>query len=467
MVNLTEGEFLKCKEREKNFSLISTFRGDDLTPINIYKGLEGENKFIFESGSRNEHFGRYSFIGEKAKYLLVGNELNQMEKLRQELSTGFLEKTNPFPFKGGAIGYLAYDITEKYEERLCFKNKDTVETENYRFSFYDEYICYDAFTHRISFITNIDKEEKRGYDEILKVQRESFKNIKKRISKNILDIDDDFEKKELIEVEETKKEKFLEMVKKAKKYIEEGDIFQVVLSIRTKVKTEKEDFELYRRLREENPSPYMFLIKYKDFSIIGASPESLVSVKNGVVRTNPIAGTRKRGKTLEEDVKLEKELLNDEKERAEHLMLVDLGRNDIGKISEFSSVNLDQFMKIEKFSHVMHITSRVRGNLKKDKDSFHALESCIPAGTVSGAPKIRAMEIIEELEEVKRGIYSGAVGYFSYSNNVDMSIAIRTIVLKNGIANIQAGAGIVYDSVPEKEYEEIQNKLGILKEVLR
>jgi anthranilate synthase component 1 len=231
--------------------------------------------------------------------------------------------------------------------------------------------------------------------------------------------------------------------------------------------TEKSYFEIYRRLREGNPSPYMFLIDYDDYQIIGSSPESLVSVKEGKVITNPIAGTRPRGQTPEIDNALEKELMEDKKELAEHVMLVDLGRNDIGKISEIGSVNVSDFMKIEKFSHVMHITTKVVGMIKENYDGFDAIAACLPAGTVSGAPKIRAMEIIEDLEEFKRGIYSGAVGYFSYGGDMDVAIALRTLILKGKTAYLQAGAGIVYDSVPETEFEEVQNKLKVLKEALR
>jgi anthranilate synthase component 1 len=231
--------------------------------------------------------------------------------------------------------------------------------------------------------------------------------------------------------------------------------------------TDKSPLEIYRILREENPSPYMFLIDYDNYQVIGSSPESLVSVRDKEVTTNPIAGTRKRGGNAEEDVELAKELIEDEKERAEHVMLVDLGRNDIGKISKVGSVEVKDFMNIEKFSHVMHITTKVVGELKEGKDCFDALASCLPAGTLSGAPKIRAMEIIEELENRKRGIYAGSVGYFSYGGDMDMCIAIRTIILKDGTAHLQAGGGLVYDSVPENECEEIENKLMASKEALR
>ena len=259
----------------------------------------------------------------------------------------------------------------------------------------------------------------------------------------------------------------MKKVDRAKDYIKKGDIFQVVPSQRMYCKTEKPPLEIYRSLREGNPSPYMFFLDYYSYQVIGSSPERLVAVKGRKVMTNPIAGTRKRGRSKHEDLKLEEELINDEKERAEHVMLVDLGRNDIGRVSEVGTVEVKDFMKIERFSHVMHITSQVVGVLRKNKDAFDALASCLPAGTLSGAPKIRAIEIIEELEDKKRGIYGGAVGYFSYGGDMDMCIAIRTLVLRDKIAYLQSGGGVVYDSDSEKEFEETQNKLMALKEALR
>ena len=262
------------------------------------------------------------------------------------------------------------------------------------------------------------------------------------------------------------KEKFCSLVEKAKDHIKSGDIFQVVLSQRLKFKTSAEPFDVYRRLRSKKPSPYLFYIDFGDFQAAGSSPESLVTVNGDKVKTNPIAGTRIRGKNPEEDIKLKAELLEDEKEKAEHVMLVDLGRNDIGRISEFGTVKLDRFMEVDFYSHVMHIVSMVSGKLKKPLTCFDALSSCLPVGTVSGAPKIRAMEIIDELEETKRGIYAGAVGYFSYNGNMDTCIAIRTILFKDGYAYVQAGAGIVCDSVPESEYMETLNKAMAMKEVI-
>ncbi len=255
-------------------------------------------------------------------------------------------------------------------------------------------------------------------------------------------------------------------MKRAKEYIYAGEIFQVVLSQRFEVPFSGDPFEVYLALKKINPSPYMYCLELEDKAIVGSSPEILVRVEGRKVVTRPIAGTRPRGKDVVEDEALAREMLNDEKERAEHVMLVDLGRNDIGKVARFGSVTVDEFMSIEKYSHVQHMVSNVVGELREDKDAFDALEACFPAGTVSGAPKVRAMQIIEELEPTRRGIYAGAVGYFSFSGDMDFAIAIRTIVFQNGKAYVQAGAGIVADSVPEREYEETRNKgRGMLRAI--
>ena len=260
------------------------------------------------------------------------------------------------------------------------------------------------------------------------------------------------------------KEQFIEKVNKAKQYILEGDIFQVVPSQRMTADMEGSPFSYYRKLRIKNQSPYMYFIDFDDYAVLGSSPESLIKAINGKVITNPIAGTRPRGATNEEDTNLENDLLKDEKELAEHKMLVDLARNDVGKVSTFGSISVDKYIKVEKYKHVMHLVSEVSGNLRNNYTSVDALISCLPAGTVSGAPKIRAMQIINELEGTKRGIYSGAVGYFSKNGNMDFALAIRTMVIKDKKAYIQAGAGIVHDSVPEKEYEETIHKLKLFLE---
>ncbi|SHH66650.1 anthranilate synthase component 1 [Clostridium collagenovorans DSM 3089] len=464
MINISENEFIEKKLSKKVFSVISEFRGDNVSAIRIFEGMSGKGKFILESGSKENHFGRYSYISENPYLVVKGDTENELEQIKKEASIAFENDSNLFSFKGGAVGYIGYDAIALYEKKLNFKNKDELKIPSINFSFYKRYICYDNFTHKVYVVDNIFEDDSRTYEEVIGDQREYYKGLLESVKDSFIDIIHE----ELGEIKlAIPREEFIKRVEKAKEYIVNGDIFQVVLSQRMYCETEKSPFEIYRRLREENPSPYMFYIDYEEYQVIGSSPEILVSVKDDEVITNPIAGTRRRGKDNLEDKILAKDLLEDEKELAEHVMLVDLGRNDIGKVSKFSTVEVSEFMQVEKFSHVMHITSKVKGKLQEGKNCFEALEACLPAGTVSGAPKIRAMEIIEELEDVKRGLYSGAVGYFSYGGNMDMSIAIRTLVLKDKIAYLQAGAGIVYDSIPEKEAEEIENKLLVLKEALR
>lgn len=463
MISTAKSNYDARKSEKIGFSFITEYRGDCVTPITLYNGLKGRRRFILESGSREEHFGRYSFLGEDPYKEVVGETLEEIEEIKNEVKVEFNPQGNPFSFKGGAIGYMGYDTIALYEKKLKFENEDELNVPTIRFNFYKKYMCYDHFTHKVYVVENIFLDDERDYDTIVKEQKSYFKEI---VSTLLIDEDEDCQDEVIIKLG-TSKEEYMEIVKKAQEYIKAGDIFQVVPSQRMYCKTKKTPLEIYRRLREENPSPYMFFIDYDEYQVIGSSPESLVSVRGREVITNPIAGTRKRGATTKEDNELEKELLLDEKERSEHVMLVDLGRNDIGKISEIGTVEVKDFMKIERFSHVMHITSQVVGELAKEKDAFDAIASCLPAGTLSGAPKIRAMEIIEELETKKRGIYAGAVGYFSYGGDMDMCIAIRTLVLKEGLAYLQSGGGVVYDSDPEAEFEETQNKLMALKEALR
>ena len=463
MTNISKKEFQSKKKSKAAFSLISEYRGDEITPIRLFNGLKGERRFIFESGSTENYFGRYSFLGEDPYKEIVGNSLSEIEDLKKEIRINFDKESNHFSFKGGAIGYMAYDTIALYEKKIVLKNEDKLNIPLIRFNLYSRYITYDHFTHKVFVIDNILENDNREYEEIIEEQKEYILSLLCKQA-NI----EELEEKKDINIEFcTSKEKYEENVRIAKEYILAGDIFQVVPSLRMKCETEKSFLEIYRSLREVNPSPYMYLIDYGTYQIIGSSPESVVSVKNGKVSTKPIAGTRKRGETPEIDSELEKELMKDKKELAEHVMLVDLARNDIGKISEIATVEVQDFMKVEKFSHVMHITSSVSGKLLNSLDGFDALSSCLPAGTLSGAPKIRAMEIIEELEEYSRGIYGGSVGYFSYGGDTDMAISIRTMVMIGKTAYLQAGAGVVYDSVPEEEFEEAQNKLMALKEALR
>ncbi|KOF56853.1 MULTISPECIES: anthranilate synthase component I [Clostridium] len=475
MYNISKTEFNNLKKSKKSFQVIVEEDCDEITPISIFFNMQGKNKFLLESNYFNNSKGRYSFVGTdpyaivksyrekifveegEVVYEEQGKVLDTVKRLIKEHS---MEKTE-YTFSGGAIGYIGYDIIKQYE-RISDDNVDELQIPEAILMFYKKIVGYDHLTHKAIYIYNVFSEDHASFEDVSL----EIKNMKKEIktNKGMHDI-----KRSSVDKNITSnftKDGFCKIVSKAKEYIRKGDIFQVVLSQRFTMDIDEQPFDIYRKLRSRNPSPYLFYIDFGDFQITGSSPESLVSVYGDKVITNPIAGTRPRGKDEKEDSKLKNELINDEKEIAEHSMLLDLARNDIGKISEFGTVKVDKLMEVEFYSHVMHIVSEVSGKLKDGFDCFDALKTCIPAGTVSGAPKIRAMEIIDELENVKRGCYAGAVGYFSFDGNMDTCIAIRTLVIKNKKAYAQAGGGIVYDSIPENEYQESLNKSKILKEVI-
>jgi len=368
-------------------------------------------------------------------------------------------------FTGGAVGYLSYETAARFED-LPTPKRDSLGLPESQFMFVDTLLVFDHVTHRIKVCShvrlngNIEKSYQEAVNRIdalverlrqpLQPARGSTgtRSSSSKLSSNF------------------SREDFEACVGQIKEYVSAGEAIQVVLSQRFAKSTHVAPLEIYRALRTISPSPYMFFFDMGDFCIIGASPEILLRVEGGTVITRPLAGTRPRGKNPEEDARLEQELRSDEKERAEHIMLVDLGRNDIGRVSEPGSVEVSDLMDVEKYSHVMHLVTHVQGKLRDDMTPFDALRACFPAGTVSGAPKIRAMQIIAELEPEKRGVYAGAVGYFSFTGNMDMAIAIRTIVMKNSVAYAQTGCGVVYDSVPQREYEETQNKArGMLKAI--
>lgn len=447
--------------------IIEELEGDTLTPILIYQRMSGKKKFLFESSLKHEKSGRYSFIGANpvmelkgegslSKVLKDGREetfhekpLDVLKKLMPEDKRPELER---FPFCGGAVGYAGYDVIRQYEN-IGILPEDELNVPDVHLLFFEEVTVFDHLEQKVYIVampltdeTDINKLRERAEKRKAEIQAG---NISGEPGEAVLTA---FKAS-------ISKDDFVEKVKKAKQYIEEGDIFQVVLSQRLKAEMTGDPFSFYRKLRVQNPSPYMYYLDFGDYAVAGASPESLIKATGDKVITNPIAGTRPRGKTEAEDLQLEKSLKEDEKELAEHRMLLDLGRNDLGRVCEFGSITIEKNMVIERYKHVMHLVSEVGGKLKKPNTAIDALIACLPAGTVSGAPKIRAMEIINELEMVKRGIYSGAVGYFSGNGNMDFALAIRTMVIKNGNAYIQAGAGIVHDSVPEKEYEETIHKL--------
>lgn len=448
---------------------IETIIGDTETPITLYQKYvrKGEG-FLLES--KEQPKGRYSFLATNPFIVIkaVGDQVTITKKGRSKTIKGkaldevkkvieayeIINETK-LPFIGGAVGTVGYDTIKQYE-KIPDINIDTVNTPDAHLMFVRECIAYDHFNHTI-YIVVLEEDNEEGRDRA----EERIYEIKMMLKKDII-----FEEEDITETlsfqSNVSKKTFEEAVEKAKEYIYDGDIFQVVLSQRWSAKCDTNPFTLYRRLRRLNPSPYMYYFKFDNYYIVGSSPEMLVEYKDGKIANCPIAGTRPRGKTEEEDRLLAEDLLKDEKEISEHIMLVDLGRNDMGKVSKIGSVKVSQYMEVQNYSHVMHIVSLVEGEKRDDQDMFQVLMSFLPAGTLSGAPKIRAMEIIEELEISKRGIYGGAIGYFGFNQTMDMCIAIRTMVIKEGIVHIQAGAGIVADSVAELEYEETRNKAQAL-----
>ncbi|WP_338473118.1 anthranilate synthase component I [Niallia sp. XMNu-256] len=451
--------------------IIVEIQGDTLTPITVYQRLQGKKKFLLESSHKHENSGRFSFIGaEPFKELIgYGDQSQIVTKDRVEAITekplevlkGMMASRNItaeplFPFVGGAVGYAGYDAIRQYEN-IGNVPKDEMNVPDVHFLFFEVIVVFDHLEQKI-YLVGAPHVNGSTKDELM----EKIQTIQNEIQRNSETVEK--EAKLTAFQASIAKHEFINHVAKAKKYIEEGDIFQVVLSQRLKAKIEGDPFSLYRKLRIKNPSPYMYYFDFSDYYIAGVSPESLIKVKGKTVITNPIAGTRPRGKDVEEDQYLAEDLLSDEKELAEHKMLVDLGRNDLGRVCEFGSVQLKKYLEIEKFKHVIHLVSEVEGQLKDETSPIDALISTLPAGTVSGAPKIRAMEIINEMENCKRGIYSGAIGYVSVNGNLDFALAIRTMVIKGNEAFIQAGAGIVYDSIPEKEYEETLHKLKMFLE---
>lgn len=447
--------------------IVKEIEGDTLTPISIYQSLKGKKKFLLESSLKHENSGRFSFIGAEPYMELKGyggtshvikngtEEIiseKPLELLKKILPEQHIEPSALFPFIGGAVGYAGYDAIRQYEN-IGEMPEDEFGLPDVHFMFFEELVVFDHLEQKV-YLTALPLNSETSKEE-----------LQKKLEQKRLEIVKGLKAEEAADVTLTSfqaaisKDKFMENVRKAKSYIEEGDIFQVVLSQRLKAEIHGEPFSLYRKLRIKNPSPYMYYFDFDGYSIAGVSPESLIKVSDRQVITNPIAGTRPRGKSAEEDEILIAGLLADEKELAEHKMLVDLGRNDLGRVCEFGSVKLTKLLSIEKYKHVIHLVSEVEGKLREKYSAIDALTSCLPAGTVSGAPKIRAMEIINELENSKRGIYSGAIGYLSANGNMDFALTIRTMVIKGEHAYIQAGAGIVYDSVPEKEYEETLHKL--------
>ncbi|MEJ5222035.1 MAG: anthranilate synthase component I [Tepidiforma sp.] len=455
-------------------NLVAVYRevtADLETPVSAYlKVATGPYSFLLESVEGGERLARYSFIGTQPYRVLRTGPGREWEgdplvPVEQELARFRQIMTPGIPaFTGGAIGYVAYDAVRHFEPRVHPPEADEIGIPEAMWLFTDAMVVFDHLRHTIKVIAHcrLDGDIDAAYrqaafqiDAIVERLNSPTVRLPHQDIAAVLRTNGQAESN-------VGREGYELMVEKIREYIIAGDCIQVVPSQRLRRPTAVHPFNIYRQLRTINPSPYMFYLDLGDFQVVGASPELLVRVEDGVVTTHPIAGTRPRGATPEEDDRLAAELLADEKERAEHIMLVDLGRNDIGRVARPGTVRVDSLMHIEKYSHVMHIVSNVSGRLADDKTPFDAFRSVFPAGTLSGAPKVRAMEIIAELEPSRRGIYGGAVGYASFAGSLDTCIAIRTMVVKDGVAYLQAGGGIVYDSVPETEYMETVNKMRAL-----
>jgi anthranilate synthase component 1 len=451
-----------------------------LTPVSAFMKLQSvsDEAFLFESVEGGEKTARYSFLGCNPYQTITANgnritvesgsgraelEGDIFHYLKDQFSGYRIVHPEGLPrFTGGAVGYFGYETIGLIEKIPKHDNLD-VDIPEAILMMYDTVFAFDHLGHQIYICVNVfldqDSSLEKKYAEAFE-QIEKFKQILKHqieipsiaITSGTNEVLSNFEKAD-----------FCKSVEVAKNYITAGDVFQVVLSQRFQKTVGVDPFTIYRALRIVNPSPYLYYVKIGNFAIIGSSPELLVRVEDGICEVRPIAGTRPRGRDEAEDVDLEKDMLSDKKEVAEHIMLVDLGRNDVGRVSEYGSVDVSEFMVVERYSHVMHIVSNVRGKLKPEYHALDALRACFPAGTVSGAPKIRAMEIITELEKSRRGVYAGALGYLDFSGNLDTCIAIRTILVKGDQAYFQAGAGIVADSVPEREFQETVNKAGALR----
>ena len=476
-------ETFKKLTREGN--LIPLYReilADIETPVSVFMKLrEQPYAFLLESVEGGEKWGRYTFLGADPRLVFrvrgaevlieeqnrtirhdhQGNPLRYLKELLKQYSPVSVDGLPRF--YGGAVGFLGYEMVNFFE-RLPASTKDDLHTDEAVFLLTDTLIIFDRVRHTIKVVACVHVDGKQNLQDLY---GEAIGKIDAMAA--LLQIPSSGACREStrpLPVDFTvnmTSEAFRNSVERAKEYIRAGDIIQVVLSQRFEGETSLDPLDLYRAVRFINPSPYLFFLKMKDMVLIGSSPEVMVRLEEGIVELKPIAGTRPRGRTEQEDRRLADELLDDPKERAEHVMLVDLGRNDLGRIARTGSVQITQLMVIERYSHVMHIVSSIQGQLDDGRDAFDVLKAAFPAGTLTGAPKIRAMEIIDELEPVRRGPYGGAVGYFSFSGNMDFCITIRTMLLKNGKMYIQAGAGIVADSDPQAEYQETENKAAAMR----
>ncbi|MGA9723955.1 MAG: anthranilate synthase component I [Candidatus Binatus sp.] len=490
MLQPSETEFEQLAA--KGFNLIPVFEevaADLETPVSAFlKIARGDYAFLLESVRGGEKWGRYTFLGSDPFLVMrarkhrmdiirpgrdieVRSVANSFEELRAEVKRFRAPELPNLPrFFGGAVGFLAYDIVRCFEE-IPETAQDDLGTPDFHLMFTDTVLCFDNVRQTLKIIANVPVEEfastKMAYQSARVKIDEIVERLKRPAVSPFLEGASNVAINDASIASNMTREGYMAMVSAAKEYIAAGDVIQVVPSQRFEAPLTAHPFNIYRSLRTINPSPYMFYLRLGDQTLVGASPEVMVRVEGREITLRPIAGTRRRGVTEAEDRELEAELLADPKERAEHVMLVDLGRNDVGRVSEIGSVKVTELMVVERYSHVMHIVSNVTGVLRDGCDAFDAFAATFPQGTVSGAPKIRAMEIIDELESVRRGVYAGAVGYFSYTGNTDTAIALRTLLIRNNRVYIQAGGGVVADSDPGAEFEESVNKARAMVRALQ
>ena len=471
--------FLKLAERGKLVPVYTEFVADYETPVGVLEKIDdGRRSFLLESAETSDHVGRYSFLGSSPRVYFESrgskirieengsvrefetnsDPLAELRKLMNRYS--FVEYPGLPPFVGGAVGYIGYDVVRFFEPTVTPSPPDQLNVPDSVFIITDTFLVFDHRFRRLKIFASAFIDE-RGADAAYEEAGAKIAKIVERLESptqprlmNAAQV-----APHLSPQSNTSRDEFCDIVRRCHEHIRAGDVFQIVPSQRFQANYEGSPISLYRALRFVNPSPYMFYLRLEEnFSLIGSSPEVHVRLRDREVEIRPLAGTRRRGATPEEDQELAADLLKDPKERAEHLMLVDLARNDVGRISDFGSIKVSDFMTIERYSHVMHIVSNIEGQLKQGRDADDVMRATFPAGTVSGAPKVRAMQLINEFEKGKRGVYSGAVAYFGFDGNLDSCIVLRTIVLKDGVAFAQAGCGVVADSVPESEYQECVNK---------
>jgi anthranilate synthase component I len=487
MIQPTFQEFRRLAKQGNLIPVYDVFSADLLTPVSAYLRIAqgARYSFLLESVEGGEKIARYTFAGahpeEVFRYVngacvletpdrMIWEDRDPISFLRERIARFRPVRLSGLPpLVAGAIGYFSYDMV-RLIERLPKRLRDDIGLYDAMLMFYQGLIAFDHVLHRLWIVRNVYTEGPKSlrskYNDAVKAIRRTRQLLEEPVSAEKPERKSSGKSRPLKVSSNFKRSGYLEVVRQAKKYISAGDIFQVVLSQRFSAKTKAAPFDIYRELRALNPSPYLFYLQLNDVHVVGSSPEMLVKVQGRDVFYRPIAGTRWRGKDEAEDQRLEKEMLASEKERAEHIMLVDLGRNDLGRVCEYGSVKPEKLLTVERYSHVMHLVSSLRGRLREDVDCFDALMACFPAGTVSGAPKVRAMEIIEEFETTRRGIYAGGILYLDFAGNLDSCIALRTMVIKNGVAHVQAGGGIVADSTPEGEYSESVNKSKALLRAL-